>query len=214
MNIKNNLSFGHFAQSIVIIILLSILIFGSSDSHVKGQNATFDPPFPISVEGSQAVIEGDGIVPGGPGFIMISPVDFKPFVSYYPWAYSAGVGLFNPSTISSSGYVAGLTLPHHATIKKMTLYYKDSHVVNNLSLYLYRGDGNGAIILMSFLDTTGDAAAFRYMSTTQFSSPVVDNQTFSYFLYANFPGNVADSIVLTNVRIDYQYTAAVPLVMN
>ena len=107
-----NTKISRFAQTILIVFLLSGLIFATTDSHVKGQTGTVDAPFPVNPVGNQSVIEGTGIVPGGPGFIMISPYDFKPMSPSYAWWYYGG-GLYY-SGIPDGGFVAGVTLPHNA----------------------------------------------------------------------------------------------------
>lgn len=212
MNTKTGLSFARFAQTILIVFILSILGFVSAEANVKGQIGTIDSPFFGNPAVSQSVIEGDGVVPGGPGFMMISPLAFKPTFSTYQWAYS-GVGLYNPSTTSNSDFVVGLTLPHNATLTKLTLYYKDDSA-QNINVFLYKANGLGAATYISYLVSSGAVPAFRYMSTTEISQPVVDNQNYSYFLEVLFPINVGESIVLTNVRIDYEYTTVAPVIMK
>jgi len=215
MNTKVNLHFAHFVQTILIVLLLAILIIVSTDSHVQGQIGG-DDSFPSQDESSTegAVIEGDGIVPGGPGFIMISPFDFKPAQPSYVWSYGGGGnGLYNPSA-STAIFVTGLTLPHNATLTKLTLYYKDSHVSKDFAIILYKGDGVSVLVPMATLETSGEAIAYRYMSTTEIIDSVVDNQNYSYFLYVWFPPDAVETIMLTNVRIDYAYTSDLPLVMK
>lgn len=216
MNTKVNLHFAHFVQTILIVLLLAILIIVSTDSHVQGQIGGDDSLLSQDVTSTQGgTIEGTGIVPGGPGFIMVSPFDFKPAQPSDLWSYGGGGnGLYNPNTTDPSDFVTGLTLPHNATLSKLTLYYKDSHPSKNFYIILYKGDGVSALVPMATLETSGEALAYRYMSTTEITDPVVDNQNYSYFLYVWFNADAGEANMLTNVRIDYAYTSDLPLVMK
>ena len=212
MNTKVNL------QTILIVLLLSVLIFVSTGTHVQGQIGGDDLIFSQDQTGTEGVIEGTGVVPGGPGFIMISPFDFKPL--YYheddAWSYefSGHWGVFNPSETDQSWLVAGVTLPHNATITKLTIYYKDSDTTKDFFIGLNRSYIVGDVFSVATLQTSGEATAFRTLSTTEITDRVVDNQNNSYFLSVWFPAGASDSIMLTNVRIDYGYTVYTPTIMK
>lgn len=205
MNTKVN------GQSILIVLLLSILIFVSTGTHVQGQIGGDTPVASEDESSTQGVIEGTGIVPGGPGFIMISPFDFRPRPNDNTWAYSDG-SLYNLGANAIS-METGLTLPHGATISKVTLYYKDNSA-EELRLILARGNGSGETEKMLDLKTLDAMTAFRYASLPVSVTPVIDNQNYSYYLYVSLAGNVNMDILLSNVRIDYGYTVYTPSVMK
>lgn len=66
-------------QTILIVLILSILVFVSTDAHVKGQIGGDDNPLSVNEADNQAVITAGSPVPGGPGFIMVSPFEFRPY---------------------------------------------------------------------------------------------------------------------------------------
>lgn len=187
------------------------LVFVSTDAQVKGQIGGDDPLFTQNDTSTEAVITGDSPVPGGPGFIMVSPFEFKPYSTSYEWGF-LGKSVYNPG-LSYSHMVAGLNLPDGATITKLTLFYKDN-VASDLTLYLFRGSMDNTEYQMAHVLSEDWDTTYRFVSTTSISDPVVNNQVFSYFLYVYFPGNVGQNVLLTNVRIDYGYTTVAPLIMG
>jgi len=156
---------------------------------------------------------GDGVVPGGPGFIMESVFDFRP---YYQNAHNKleflGPQVHNPDSSSFSYLVTGITLPHDATITKLTLYYLDDSPVYDLELLLVKNTGIGSSYIMADLLTDGTAVAYRTLSTTDIGSPKVDNQNNSYSLYIYLPPDPGGVLLVTNVRVDYKYTSYTPLI--
>ena len=132
------------------------------------------------------------------------------------WSYefSGHWGVFNPSETDQSWLVAGVTLPHNATITKLTIYYKDSDTTKDFFIGLNRSYIVGDVFSVATLQTSGEATAFRTLSTTEITDRVVDNQNNSYFLSVWFPAGASDSIMLTNVRIDYGYTVYTPTIMK
>ena len=65
---------------------------------------------------------------------------------------------------------------------------------------------------MSGLQTEGTAVAYRTLSTTEINDPIVDNQNISYALYLTLPPDPGDVLIVTNVRVDYEYTSFTPLI--
>lgn len=200
-------------KTILIVLIVLALAIISTHSQVQGQIGGNDASLPKSDTSAQAVVTGDGIVDGGPGFVMVSPFDFRPYSAADQWQYM-NTGLINPSLANESVLVAGLTLPHKASITKLTLYYKDNYAPNNMVVSLVRGLGNGAAETMASFTTQGEMTAFRYDSVSLIITPVADNQTFSYFLLLRIPPNAGEKLMLTNVRIDYEYTVYTPTIMK
>lgn len=213
MNTNYRFGVDPFIRLFLIVLVLAVLVFVSTDSLVRGQTGG-DEPILVDLESEgEGAIEGTGIVPGGPGFIMVSPFDFQPVLPGYTWSYIGG-GLYIPSPGSMGAFVTGVTLPHKATLKKLTLYYLDNKIVGDISVELTRGDGSGIVLAMESFTSAGAAVAYRYKSSTEFLDPVVDNQNYSYYLRVGFPDNGGADIVFTNVRIDYEYTTSLPVVMH
>lgn len=208
MNAKLN------AQSILIVLLLSILIFVSTDSNVQGQISGDDIFLTQDETGTGGVIEGDGIVPGGPGFIMVSAHDFNSLSNTIEMSFSMGANLRNPSPTEDGNYSTGLTLPHGATITKVTLYYRDNDATENMIVSLSRTFGGGQSGNSAILSTSDSVPSFRFLSQTTILYPVIDNQSYSYYLTLHLPADTFSTLLFTSVRIDYGYTASVPLVMK
>ena len=209
MSKKISLTFARFAQTVVIVILLSVLIFVKTDSNVKGNNSAVELTLPADPSGNQAV---NGQALEGPGFIMVSPYEFKPFNPTKPYKYSIN-GLYTENATETE-FVAPLTLPDHATITRVTMYFWDSSSPT-LWLSLARGNSQNSYSTMASLYSDGGEVGYRSNATTPGEvNFVVENQNFSYNLRVFFPASVFQTIVLTNVRIDYAYTVSAPLVLK
>jgi hypothetical protein len=63
-------------------------------------------------------------VPGGTGFVSLSPFAFKPYSATGSCAYFYQA-LYNPG-VSFTNYVAQVQLPDHASITKLIVYYFDN----------------------------------------------------------------------------------------
>lgn len=211
--------FASFAKTILIVSLaglvltLSLMVFSPSGTDVSAQVGVDEGPWFLENTAKGGVLMGDGVVPGGPGFIMVSVFDFKPYYSDWnnTWEY-LGPQVHNPHVSSFSYLVAGLTLPHGATITQLTLYYLDNSALHNLELYLTQNNGSGSSFTMSSLVTESTAVAYRTLSTTAIDNSTVDNQNNSYSLYLNLPPDPDDELLVTNVRVDYEYTSYTPLI--
>lgn len=212
MNTKVNFRFARYAETILIVLVLSILIFVSGHSQVQSQIGGDDPLLPQKDAGTQAVITGDGVVPGGPGFVMISPLSFKPYALDDEWAYTMGY-LYNPGTSQVSTLTAGLTLPHGATLTKVTLYYKDA-VAGSVELRLFQGTSAEGASVLADIHTSESLPTYRYLSTTEIMNPIVDNQNYSYFIAVYLPNNAGTNALLTNARIDYEYPGYLPCIQK
>lgn len=198
-------------QSILLILLMSLLALSFAGSRAFAQVGGDDNPEVQSAQTTGGVLTGTGLVPGGPGFIMVSAFDFHPYLPTEIWSVS-GSGIINngPEIIM----VTGLSLPHGATITKMTLYYRDVSADKNIRLVFSRGDGLTDSIQLANIFSSGTADAYRYLSVTSFVDPVIDNQLYSYYLMAIFPAATSSDVVLAQVRLDYDYPSYLPTVMK
>lgn len=208
MKTKLNLPLSHFFKKLPIILLLSIVAIVVTFAYVRAQTGGETG----ILQNAPAVEPLAAPVPGGPGFIMVNILDFKPYNSMSQIAYS-GTSFYNPSTTTDGNYVVGLTLPHGATITKLTLYYYDN-TVKDAVLYLgWASEGTGAYI--ANVVTEGVQTAYRSSSNSAaIIDGNIDNQSRSYFLELVLPYGVGSQLRISNVRIDYQYTAYTPVIMR
>ena len=200
-------------QTILLVLVIFSMAFFSVQSWAFAQGGGGDAqeqPGQVVLGGE---LTGTGVVAGGPGFIMVSPFSFRPSSPQFNdmWeTYNSGIYNSDPSMIDM---VAGLTLPHGATLTKMTIYYKDNYASENIYVGLRRGDGMSGSTTLANIWSSGTETAFRYGSVT-ISGSQVDNQMYSYYLFVRLPGNASDNIVLANVRLDYDYPSYLPTVMK
>lgn len=149
-------------------------------------------------------------VPGGPGFIMINPYQFRPSMNNIPWNFLSW-HLYNQSSNEYSYMVAPLNLPHGATITSLTLYFLDNSQ-KNMSLDLYGASGKNIFRSMASIQTNDQDGTYRNKSETAIKNATVDNQSYSYYLEVIFEPGGSTNLRLTNVRIDYAYNSSLPLI--
>lgn len=200
-------------QSILIVLIIALMFLYSADTQVSAQVGGDNDQEIQDAQITGGELMGTGLVPGGPGFIMVSAFDFRPYLPDTPWSVH-GSGIMNIDPTEESNMVAGLTLPHGATLTKMTLYYRDYTDPKNIILTLFRGDGVAEGAPLANMQTSGTAFAFRTQSTTTFADPKIDNQLYSYYLLVHFPASTSSDLVLSQVRLDYDYPSYLPTVMK
>jgi len=203
MNTKIN------AQTILIVLMVCVTVFISTYTYVNAQVGGDTSLFENASTEGEAVTSDP--VEGGPGFIMVSPVDFKPYTTTSAWTYTAGY-VYNPSSVDST-LAAGLTLPHGATITKLTLYFKDNSI-SEMTLYLYQIGQAALSYEMAMIRTFENYNFYRHISTTNLNFEIVDNQSYSYLLFIDIPGSAGINLMLTGVRIDYEYTSYSPMIVR
>jgi len=210
MNTNFRHSFTDFAKTILIIFMVCLTVVILANPSVLALQG-------VSASTSKKVPESEVTldpIPDGPGFIMLSPFDFRPYSLTTPWAFDYMPYLYNPSTEYDAVLEAGLTLPHGATITKVTLYYYDNSAIN-MSLALDRSEIDGWVFRVATIETTDAQPAFRSISVpTNTNYNVVDNRIFSYYLELVLPANGLSHLELINVRIDYAYNSDLPLVIK
>lgn len=150
-------------------------------------------------------------VPGGPTFLMISSYQFKARSYDAGWSYD-GLGLYNLSNGPRS-YDAALTLSNKVTITKLVVYFYDNST-SDLTVSLWRGDpATGISSTMATVATSDAQDLYRNLSNTSISDATVDQQSYSYIITVDFPGEDS-SLRLVAVRVDYSYGVVLPLVLQ
>jgi|LSQX01.3.fsa_nt_gb hypothetical protein len=191
--------------AILLVLNLFVTFFLSKNSFVKAQPGV-EPGEELQIEQIEAGVNAEvNEVPGGPGFIMINPFQFRPRSPSDSWEYISSF-LYNPSNEYSS-LVAPLNLPHGATITKVTLYYLDN-TSSNMGLYLVREEANDKV----YMAYTSSNNSSKNASDSSINSPIVDNQSYSYYLMLGIDAGWGTDLLLTNVRIDYAYNSNLPLI--
>ena len=205
MNKKINL------QTILIVFMVCVTVIVSTNSYANAQAGGATGAL-INETTEGGAINVEPVVPGGPGFIMVSAFDFRPYYSFTPWAYF-GVSLYNPKSTTDFSYMeAGLTLPHGVKINKVTVFYFDNSA-SDFNFNLCKVSVNGVTESIEYLSSTGASTDYQYISQTV-ESLIIDNQNFSYYLEVGIPPGGLTTLRISNVRIDYDYTVYTPAIMK
>lgn len=186
-----------------ITLLILILVFGSMAlaQEIGGQ---------VIREGQASPSIDPTPVPGGPGFVALNSYAFHPF---YPGDQYNRWGQLLYCWQTSCQFAAGITLPHGATITKFVAYYYDNSD-NDMHAALMRGPLYAEFpIIVADIYTQGKGITNRTSETTTFDSPVVDDQTNSYYVLVEFAGT-DDLIHFIGVRVDYDYPVQLPLIQK
>ncbi|WP_456417922.1 hypothetical protein [Thiolapillus sp.] len=115
-----------------------------------------------------------------------------------------------PKSGAGNNYVAGVHLPHGATVRKMTFYWTDKSNLDG-TLSLFRIDFDGTETNMAYVQTSGGGASGgggSFVTASSFDDsinlPVVDNSQFGYYLWAYLPiDSNGDPVELHAVVIEY-----------
>ncbi len=157
-------------------------------------------------------------VPGGPGFLMLPAAAFHPRSNTILFELYDGISLMTLEGSSvDCAYFAPLTLPQGATITKMVQYYWDSdqQTGKTIALALSRGNPTEGEQVMAQTWSL-DSFVPTYTETTDITEPLVDNQSYAYFLTLVLPWGSSPEVVLhlQAVRIDYSFSTALPLIVH
>jgi len=95
----------------------------------------------------------------------------------------------------------------------LTLYVFDGNPSKDITLNFARGDGSGSFMVQGGINSGigGVMPAWGAISTTQFLNTQVDNRNYSYTVYAIVPPQSWLDLGFSNVRIDYEYATAIPI---
>lgn len=150
----------------------------------------------------------------GPGYASIVGPAFQPVFTSTSFRYFH----MQVRTETGSGfYVAPLSVPQGATLNQMTLLGYDDDPSNVLQVTLYRAfGGRGFIEQIATLDSTGANADFELSTTTDLARSVVDNEKYGYYVELTLPAPSAVNfgLVLSRVRVGYDYAQNLPVVVR
>ncbi len=110
----------------------------------------------------------------------------------------------NTSTSTACDAVAGIQLPHNASITSFNCYLYDTSVANSVNARLYRQniDGSASELIFETPITEGNAVITQALSDTTPANPgdeVVDNQNYAYSIMIDFDGGT--DTVSTAIRL-------------
>jgi hypothetical protein len=153
---------------------------------------------------------GGGPVPGGPGYVSLSGIDFKPYVPSSSYIFTGG-GIQNAGA-SAAYFIATFQIPNGVTIKKMVVYYfdQDAGDYKDLDVELLELPLGGGATVMATFASSGSLSGIVYGETTTILDPVVNLSINSYAIQVELPASA--NVGLNAVRIDYGYQTSLPLV--
>ncbi len=149
------------------------------------------------------------------GFVSVSAQAFRNewTVDACRWYSQQGFyGFFSgTSTSSTCDAVAGIQLPHNASITSFNCYLWDTSVANSINAKLYRQniDGSASEIIFETPLTEGNASNIQAVSDAIPANPgdeVVDNQNYAYSIMLDFDGGtdtVSSSIRFYGCTVAY-----------
>jgi hypothetical protein len=194
----------------LIVLLVLTLTLGFSSSQAIAQT-------PVQPE-QEASLLGGGPVPGGPGYVSLSPFDFIPS-ELNTTSFTRGGGyLCNGTAITQ--FFAPVHLPDRARVTQVVMYYKDNAADGYVSVYLYMHPLlSNSLYNMAIVASTPPEKAdtFTFAATPNISSAysTVNLSINSYLVYLTLYAYFTPATVcLTGVRIDYTYDTNLPAVMK
>jgi hypothetical protein len=211
-DMKSQKAFTRVLGIFALLLCTLILSVSNSAAQVTGPVVPGNVPF---IQGPVPEVngpEGGGPVPGGPGFVILSGFDFKPFYQTSNYSYTNAL-LQNPG--SGMGiYIAPVHLPQGATVNQMVVYYLDNDGSNNLQVELRQCNNMTSLCAyMATIYSSGPPLVGNtYTVTSEIDYAVVDNAIFSYMVNIYLPNS--GLMGLSAVRIDYTYTTSLPTVIR
>jgi len=207
--------------TMVGLVVLALLIGASAQEWLSIAVAASDQQLPgsklvrVAAPGFRAA---PGVlplvpVPGGPAFYSLSSWAFNPEYSDYQY-YHGSDYLMNTGTEQNT-FGAAISLPNGVTVNRFILFFTDMETSLDLSATLRRYSlTNHSVETMAQLVSSGDTSGQRYVETTSITSPVIDQQSYSYVVEVSLPPDNDDyvDIAMTDIRIDYGYALSLPLV--
>jgi hypothetical protein len=153
-------------------------------------------------------------VPGGPGYISLNGIDFKPLTPTDNTFSYTGVSIRNAG-VSPDWFMATFQVPNGATINKVVAYYTDTDASAGMDLevdLLYVPLDSAYGILMADFHSTGATGGLLVNEITTITHPVVDLAANTYLIQAYLPNST--NVSLVGVRVDYAYRGVLPAVMK
>jgi hypothetical protein len=196
------------ALIVVLAILVLTLLVGYSIARAQSVGATggvgsFLPDGP-------AVIP----VPGGPGFVSLNGMDFKPYTPTDNTYSYLGLSIRNIGAYSD-WYMATIHIPNGSTINKVVTYYTDSDSNAGMDLevdLIYAPLGYAYGTIMGGFSSTGSASGSLTHETTTIINPVVNLAANTYLIQAYLPNST--NVSLVGVRVDYGFQVNLPAVIK
>lgn len=204
--------FAYHRRTLVIVLAALVLALLVGFSIARAQSGGITGGVVSFQENNSAV--ASTVVPGGPGYISLNGLDFKPFTPTNNAFSYIGTSLKNTGA-SADYFIATVQIPNGSTIKKVVTYYtdEDANVGMDLEVQLiYVPLGNPFGINMTMFHSSGSAPGLLINENTTITNPVVDRASNTYIIQVILPNS--SNVSLLGVRIDYAYLAVLPVVMK
>jgi hypothetical protein len=186
----------------ILVLVVGSLALAQEDS---GQGATVGE---VQANPMQATP-----VPGGPGYVSLSSVAFTPNNSETLFKIIGQI-LYNQVGGYTSAFYAPISLPNGTTITKFVVFYKDDGT-DNLTAWLRKGSFDSiAADIIAQAQSMEDDSNIHYAEDSTIDSPLVDQQSYSYYIQVLLPATLTDVIGLIAVRVDYTYPSQLPLIQK
>ena len=195
----------------IIISLVALFAIVPGPAYSQRQ----DEPLTQAVPGASNALQA--AAPGGPGYIMLHASAFRPTTNDLQYIIGLVIQTLPTSPVTSYRYTAPVELPQGATIKQVTLYFRDNDPAQSVNVTLWQMGlpGSSALGLATVSSPVAGTTGDTFVQKTLTSSPVVDNQANAYYLDLTLPPNPAiNTIFVSGVRIDFQYSMSLPAVVN
>jgi len=202
------------AGSLTAMLVLAAVLLAVSTSGAFSQQTTdpkdgIDGVFQASdAAAPQAMLAPDPPL-AGTGVVHLGVAAFQAYAQNYTWTRNGSLMLYATGA-GNFAFDAPVLLPNGVKVNQVVFYYYDNAASADASLYWIRqpNDSFGGTALPTVM-TSGALSNLRYAVMTNFPDPI-DNGSYNYFVRATLPGG--ESVALHSVRIDYSYTAALPLI--
>lgn len=144
------------------------------------------------------------------GHLSIPPAAFSPLENNN-YVYSIGENSFYLTSGTASGsFYAPLQLPSGAVLKKLTYTCQDDYSASYTEVRIARSNNAAPASLpgLAFVNTQGlpNSPSWRQIATSNITSPIIDNATYSYSVSVYLGGQISDGIVAGPIVIEYTYT--------
>jgi hypothetical protein len=152
-------------------------------------------------------------VPGGPGFVTVGSLAFRPGnPNNIAYGYASN-RLYNTGS-STAAFYAPVQLPQGATITQVVLYFVDNGTSDIIAYLLsYPLDGPIDLTEMMYITTSGASPNSRTLIGNTFpNGSVIDNQSNFYIISVGLPPT--SNYAIGGVRIDYSFPINLPLIMK
>jgi hypothetical protein len=193
----------------IVLIILVLSLFAITIAQAQSGGATRGAA--SLLPGAPAIATS---VPGGPGYVSLNGIDFKPFTPTDNTYSYFGVSIRNTGA-APDWFMASIHLPNGSTIKKFVVYYTDSDGATGMNLeadLIYAPLGSAFGIIQGGFTSSGSALGLLISEVTTITNPVVDLSANSYLVEVYLPNST--NVSLVGVRVDYGFQITLPAVMK